>query len=295
MIESDGSPLTKISNRDVTEYIRINHGKFTSIEPSFFVRLSINYQPRRFKGFNVKLKKEKMRTFIQTESQTERKDYMKVESQVVKSINFLESLVNKAQQTQQATSHFSGDPSKVLETHVTALAQLDNILIESDFERNITSPRTFYVTAENLDGRAQKPIIKVESRTPNNKKSDRYLVRRVPVSGPHYHEMKKDKQTFSLKQIFKDRDLTFKNLDDKVEQRLNKVNEFETFQDLKRRFKAQYSAHPVTSKVYMGHLTPNRTTYGFLNVIEIKPARHNNFFDTALEHFVNKESQPSPS
>jgi len=103
--------------------------------------------------------------------------------------------------------------------------------------------------------------------------------------------MKKDRNTFSLKQIFKDRDLTFKNLDDKVEQRLNKVNEFEAFQDLKKRFKAQYSAHPVTSKVYMGHLTPNRTTYGFLNVIEIRPSRYNNFFDAALEHFVNKESQ----
>jgi len=142
MIESDNSPLTKISNTDVKEYIRINHGKFTSIEPTFFVKLSINYQPRRFKGFNVKLKKEKMRTFIQAESQTERKDYIQLESQVVRSINFIENLVNKAQQTQIAASHFNGDASKVLGTHLPALGQLENILIESDFERNVTSPRS---------------------------------------------------------------------------------------------------------------------------------------------------------
>jgi len=100
--------------------------------------------------------------------------------------------------------------------------------------------------------------------------------------------MKKDRQTYSLKQIFKEKDLTFKSLKDRVELRLHKADEFYTFEELKKKFKAQYTAHPVNTKMFMGHLTPNRTTYGFLNVIEIKPSRCNSFFDDALAHFVSK-------
>jgi len=93
-----------------------------------------------------------------------------------------------------------------------------------------------------------------------------------------------------LKQIFKEKDLTFKDIDDRIELRLNQDSDAFTFEDLKKRFKAQYTAHPINSKMFMGHLTPNRTTYGFLSVVEVKPSRCNAFFDDVLDQFVSKAS-----
>jgi len=288
-IEEGASVLLKLSNRDLVDYIKYNHNDFVSIEPTFFTRMSITYKPRRFKAFNAKVKKEKLRNYLHTEGQDEGKNFLQIEAQIHRASIFLENLTLKTQQS-HASAFSANDTFKVVGTQMPALSQLDTILAEPDFDRNITSPRTFYNTTEdkNAEGQTVKPAAKVESKLPGNQKGEKYLVRRTKISGSQYHDQKRDRETYSLKQIFKERDLTFKNVEDRVELRLHKADEFFTFEDLKKKFKAQYTAHPVNSKMFMGHLTPNRTTYGFLNVIEVKPARCNNFFDAALEHFVNK-------
>ena len=145
-IESPNSALLKISNSDISDYIKVNHFDFTSIEPTFFTKMSITYKPRRLKAFNAKLKKEKLRNYIHTEGKDDG-NYLHTEAKIRRVSVFLENLLTKTQQAQILMgvgfgSFSSDEPSRQIGTQLPAIVQLDAVLSEPDFDRNVTSPRS---------------------------------------------------------------------------------------------------------------------------------------------------------
>ena len=143
-IEPLNSPLLKISNSDIADYVKGNHFNFTSIEPTFFTKMSITYKPRRLKTFNAKLKKEKLRNYIHTEGKDDG-NYLRTEAKIRKASVFLENLLNKTHQSQHShlgASFSSDEPSRQIGTQLPAITQLDVLMAEPDFDRNVTSPRS---------------------------------------------------------------------------------------------------------------------------------------------------------
>jgi len=149
----------------------------------------------------------------------------------------------------------ANEPSKEIGTHASANQQIDMILAEPDFEKHITSPRTFYKKQEEGQPKSFKSP-KMESKiigdkAGGKKNPERQILRKAQASDAQYQDAKRDRNKYSLKQIFKEKDLTFKSLEDRVELRLHQTNDFFTFEELRKRFKAMYTANPVNSKVFM--------------------------------------------
>lgn len=111
-------------------------------------------------------------------------------------------------------------------------------------------------------------------------------VRDFLLSPFNIDKLKKDKEKFSLKEIAKSNHLILKDPKGGIMDLFDWKDEFISFEIFKKKAKKQYTSDAIESKLFLNHLSPNRSSHGMPNVPDLRPSRYFRFFEKILEYLV---------
>jgi len=83
--------------------------------------------------------------------------------------------------------------------------------------------------------------------------------------------------------------LEYKDMDTRIKMRMkNDHPEKYNFDNMKRTFKALYTAYPIVPPLLLSHLTPNRNIREYNKAIQINAARYTAYYFEIIEHVIKR-------
>jgi len=285
-IERENSPLFKAAKEMISTYRLQYHLSLRFIAPVFFIKLTIPKPAAQKSTFKTKVGREKMRALL-VKSTEHVEDYFEEEVTINQASAFLDKVMTRVYYKKGLDKH--NDPKafgNMLNTDIEAIHQLEVIMTEPDFLREIPSPRTFDIK-ERLE--PEKPT-KASDYYKQSKAENNGLGildnQRTVISPTQYHNLKKDRKRYSLQQIAKENHISLKSPTGDIETAMDKPDLFITFETFKRQAKREYNSDLIEAKMFLNHLSPNRNTHGIPNIPDVKPQKYSKFFEKALEYIV---------
>ena len=141
-MERENSPLFKMAKEMITSYRLQYHVCLKHIAPVFFTRLTIPRPAAQKSTFKSKAGREKMRALL-VKSTDHSEDYFEEEVTINQASAFLEKVMTRVYYKKGLNK--AADPKtfgNMLNTDIEAIHQLEVIMTEPDFLRDIPSPRS---------------------------------------------------------------------------------------------------------------------------------------------------------
>lgn len=89
-----------------------------------------------------------------------------------------------------------------------------------------------------------------------------------------------------MNKLFGD-NVPLKDLDKKIQKRLETDDSKVDFWTIKRQLLTEYKTADLNGRMFFNHLSPNRNIQGFRNAYEFSMGRFTSFFKRAMEHTFN--------